>query len=312
MTTDLNTLLTGLYVRIDDYLAGRARDRTPSAADRRRVAHLGRGAGAARRALRGPLAAVRARGTARCVPVPARAVRLQQAAAGRVAAAQAADPGAGRGHRPVGRSGLGGRLHPGGVRPVPADRAALGPGRLGRLRLLRLPFALLLGAAAAPGLHPRRAAGHLGAGRPQARRARRCSWPCWTPTPTCSPTGPGLLLIADKGYSRPNFETVPGTRRGVDTAAPFLRNRQPRPGEQLLKPIRQLIESVNDTLKGQLDLELHGGRTLEGVDRPHRPAPPRPYRRHLAQPRHRPARHTITDRLRPLTVRTYSSRRRGC
>ena len=28
---------------------------------------------------------------------------------------------------------------------------------------------------------------------------------------------------------------------------------------------RQLIESVNDTLKGQLDLELHGGRSIEGV-----------------------------------------------
>ena len=28
---------------------------------------------------------------------------------------------------------------------------------------------------------------------------------------------------------------------------------------------RQLIESVNDTLKGQLDLEAHGGRTFEGV-----------------------------------------------
>jgi hypothetical protein len=29
--------------------------------------------------------------------------------------------------------------------------------------------------------------------------------------------------------------------------------------------IRQWIESVNDTLKGQLDLERHGGRTTEGV-----------------------------------------------
>ncbi|MEU1090099.1 hypothetical protein ABZ401_25320 [Streptomyces sp. NPDC005892] len=27
--------------------------------------------------------------------------------------------------------------------------------------------------------------------------------------------------------------------------------------------MRQLIESVNDTLKGQLDLEQHGGRTFE-------------------------------------------------
>ncbi len=29
--------------------------------------------------------------------------------------------------------------------------------------------------------------------------------------------------------------------------------------------MRQLIESVNDTLKGQLGLEQHGGRTIEGV-----------------------------------------------
>jgi hypothetical protein len=33
----------------------------------------------------------------------------------------------------------------------------------------------------------------------------------------------------------------------------------------MLKRVRQLIESINDTLKGQLDLEQHGGRTQEGV-----------------------------------------------
>jgi hypothetical protein len=38
-----------------------------------------------------------------------------------------------------------------------------------------------------------------------------------------------------------------------------------RPGQALLAPIRQLIESVYDTLKGQLDLELHAGRSLAGV-----------------------------------------------
>jgi hypothetical protein len=27
----------------------------------------------------------------------------------------------------------------------------------------------------------------------------------------------------------------------------------------LFKPLRQVIESINDTLKGQLDLEQHGG-----------------------------------------------------
>lgn len=34
---------------------------------------------------------------------------------------------------------------------------------------------------------------------------------------------------------------------------------------RFLKPLRQIIESVNDTLKGQLDLEGHGGRTPGGV-----------------------------------------------
>jgi hypothetical protein len=33
----------------------------------------------------------------------------------------------------------------------------------------------------------------------------------------------------------------------------------------LLKPLRQIIKSVNETLKGQLDLEAHGGRTPTGV-----------------------------------------------
>ena len=33
----------------------------------------------------------------------------------------------------------------------------------------------------------------------------------------------------------------------------------------MLKKVRQLIESVNDTFKGQIDLEQHGGRTVEGV-----------------------------------------------
>jgi hypothetical protein len=29
-------------------------------------------------------------------------------------------------------------------------------------------------------------------------------------------------------------------------------------------PLRQIIESINDTFKGQLDLEQHGGRTPDG------------------------------------------------
>ncbi|GII58535.1 transposase [Planotetraspora thailandica] len=75
---------------------------------------------------------------------------------------------------------------------------------------------------------------------------------------------PNLLIIADKGYVSTELDAYLA-ERGVRLLRPSYRNRTPRAGEQYLKPIRQLIESVNDTLKGQLDLELHGGRTPLGV-----------------------------------------------
>jgi hypothetical protein len=75
---------------------------------------------------------------------------------------------------------------------------------------------------------------------------------------------PGLLIVADKGYASAELDRWLA-ERGVRLLRPSYRNRSPRAGEHLLKPIRQLIESVNDTLKGQLDLELHGGRSIEGV-----------------------------------------------
>jgi hypothetical protein len=75
---------------------------------------------------------------------------------------------------------------------------------------------------------------------------------------------PGLLLIADKGYISAELDDYLRAR-GAELLRPSYRNRAPRPGQALLAPIRQLIESVYDTLKGQLDLELHGGRTLAGV-----------------------------------------------
>jgi hypothetical protein len=75
---------------------------------------------------------------------------------------------------------------------------------------------------------------------------------------------PGLTIIADKGYvSRELDSYLAG--HGVVLLRPSYRNRTPRPGEHLLKPIRQLVESIFDTLKGQLDLELHGGRSIDGV-----------------------------------------------
>nr|WP_228684747.1 transposase [Amycolatopsis thermoflava] len=63
---------------------------------------------------------------------------------------------------------------------------------------------------------------------------------------------PGLLIIADKGYVSRELDHYL-TERGVRLVRPSYRNRKPHPGEPLLKSIRQLIESVNDTLKGQLN-----------------------------------------------------------
>jgi hypothetical protein len=75
---------------------------------------------------------------------------------------------------------------------------------------------------------------------------------------------PGQVLIADKNYYGRQFEQVLA-ELGVRLLRPSRKGEPQRPGAQLFKSLRQLIESVNDTLKGQLDLERHGGRTPGGV-----------------------------------------------
>ncbi|MFE7564529.1 transposase [Kitasatospora sp. NPDC057500] len=74
---------------------------------------------------------------------------------------------------------------------------------------------------------------------------------------------PGLLILADKGYVSAELDRF--LDHGVQLLRSSYRNPAPRPGEGLLESVRQLIESVNDTLKGQLGLEQHGGRTIGGV-----------------------------------------------
>jgi hypothetical protein len=75
---------------------------------------------------------------------------------------------------------------------------------------------------------------------------------------------PGLVILVDKGYRDAQTEATLA-KRGVTLLRPAYADEVPRPGQALFRPLRQLIESVNDTLKGQLDLERHGGRTIEGV-----------------------------------------------
>lgn len=75
---------------------------------------------------------------------------------------------------------------------------------------------------------------------------------------------PGQILMADKGYRRASFE-ADLTDAGITLIRPTLGKETPRPHQRFLRPFRQIIESVNQTLKAQLDLERHGGRTKPGV-----------------------------------------------
>ncbi len=78
------------------------------------------------------------------------------------------------------------------------------------------------------------------------------------------PPRPGQVIIGDKGYYGRDFEAALAGEQ-VTLLRPA-RKGEPEPaGRQYFKPLRQVIESVNDTLKGQLDLERHGGRTVDGV-----------------------------------------------
>jgi DDE family transposase len=74
---------------------------------------------------------------------------------------------------------------------------------------------------------------------------------------------PGLTLIGDKGFAGREFEDLVTGGFGLRMIRPDRRDEAPRHGS--IGWIRQWIESVNDTLKGQLDLERHGGRTTGGV-----------------------------------------------
>ena len=78
------------------------------------------------------------------------------------------------------------------------------------------------------------------------------------------PGGARQIVIADKAYYGRDFEA--GLERaGVELLRPARKGEPPRPGQRFFKPLRQVIESINATFKGQLDLEHHQGKTPEGV-----------------------------------------------
>ena len=73
----------------------------------------------------------------------------------------------------------------------------------------------------------------------------------------------GMVVLTDKGLSGKGMERYCAEQVGVLLVRPDRKDEKRRFGN--LAGMRQWIESVNDTLKGQLDLEGHGGRTAAGV-----------------------------------------------
>jgi hypothetical protein len=70
--------------------------------------------------------------------------------------------------------------------------------------------------------------------------------------------------MGDKDYFGRDFGAAIAAAR-ITLLRPARKGEPARAGAQFFKPLRQVIESVNDTFKGQLDLEQHGGRTPAGV-----------------------------------------------
>jgi hypothetical protein len=73
----------------------------------------------------------------------------------------------------------------------------------------------------------------------------------------------GQVILGDKGFAGRDFERFITEDLGAHLIRPDRKDEKPRFGK--LGGIRQWIESVFDTLKGQLGLEHHGGRTIAGV-----------------------------------------------
>lgn len=82
--------------------------------------------------------------------------------------------------------------------------------------------------------------------------------------PSLTAHRPGQTLIGDKNYFGAEFEALLADA-SLHLMRPARKGEAGRPGAHQFKPLRQTIESINQTLKAQLDLERHGGRTPAGV-----------------------------------------------
>jgi hypothetical protein len=73
----------------------------------------------------------------------------------------------------------------------------------------------------------------------------------------------GQVILGDKGFAGRDFEAFIRDQLGAHLIRPDRKDEPTRFGK--LARYRQWIEAIIDTLKGQLTLEEHAGRTLAGV-----------------------------------------------
>ena len=178
---------------------------------------------------------------------------------------------------------------------------------VGRLRILRQPLALVLGAAAASRRDPGGSADHVRIDEPEDRRTRRRvgpvgvrSRPARRPTPSDAAGRQGLPVR--------RVRTTPRRSRcRADPTGHEGREASPRSAAVAVTAPDHRVDQpdVEGQAQSRASRRPHPARRRD----PHHPTTPRVDRRDLAQPPHRPTRPTVTRRLRPLTPWNWSSRR---
>ena len=269
MDADLDTLATALYVTTDDLLKESPQlapyrpevGIDPKLSDAELVTLAGH-AGLTGVHLRGPVAEARPGSPTAPVPPPATAARLQQAAARCPIADPALHPGLGliiRAYEPTATDGWW----------IPPRSSAAAPAR--PPNVLTWPDGPNTGTAPVT----RATSGAFGCtwcapwvlpvawARAKADE-REVLAGMFTADPELVATRPGQTLIGARLLRRPGLEaTMAGV--WIKLLRPARKGEPEWAGAQFFKPLRQIIESINNTFKGELDLEQHGGHTPEGV-----------------------------------------------
>lgn len=128
---------------------------------------------------------------------------------------------------------------------------------------------------------------------------------------------PGQTIIGDKNYFGREFEHGLAERH-LKLLRPARKGEAEPAGSHLFKPLRQVIESINQTFKGQLNLERHGGKSPAGVSARvlcrilaltaaiwHNDQTGQPIRRSLTAYDHSPQRHPLDSFI--STARPFDS-----